>query len=216
MAYSQSAVYPQHPRKLCTLSCQLNLCWLGKRACLHALLFGLGVVPRWEWCIQVSSPVAMCYINKSQFDCMGFKFSFNVWHQQSHFLVKHSGDALSTYLCHKQVFMQDRRNWTSAIAHSVSYLIHIDLATAWDGRPDRGSPSSFKACSALTKLGCPTTFDCGIWQSIFTVNNDHSIVYLLQLNVLQSQKFNHRIIADFVKIRHAVLPAHFSKLHLLK
>ena len=55
---------------------------------------------------QASTATMRC-INMSQFDCISFKFSFDA---VLHFLVRQSGDPSCTYLCHKQVFMQDRLN----------------------------------------------------------------------------------------------------------
>jgi len=151
-------------------------------------------------------------INKSQFDCMIFKFSFDVSHRQSFIfwssiLGTHPAHTFVINKCSCKIVLTEPVS--SANAHSVSYLVYIDSTVLhnnifhsvtvsftdsirWASWP----AVIFKACSASTKLGRPT-FDCGIWQRIFTINNDHSIVYLLRLNVLQSQKFDHRATADF-------------------
>ena len=161
-------------------------------------------------------------MNKSQFDCMSFKFSFDVSHRQSFIfwssiLGTHRAHTFVINKCSCKIVLTEPVliPTVSAIWCTLTRRFCITIfSTVWqfssqtasDGRPDRGV--IFKACSASTKLGRPT-FDCSIWRRIFTINNDHSIVYLLRLNVLQSQKFDHRAIADFVKIRHTVLPAHF-------
>ena len=107
------------------------------------------------------------------------------------------------------MFARDRLNGTSAYVHSISYQLHMNSTILqysmfnsktvffadsyrWTSRPGL----IFKASSVSTKLGCPA-LDHGIWWHIFTVNNNHSVVYLSRLNVLQCQKLCNCTIADF-------------------
>ena len=140
-----------------------------------------------------------------------------------HFLVKHSG-AHRGQTRHQQMFVQGRVNGTSAYAHSVSCtLTQRFCSTAFttvffaDSFRRTSWPGLIFNASASTKLSCPTP-DHGIWWHIFTINNNHSVVYLLWLNVLQCQKFCNCIITDFSEISHNVQPAFFQyiKSHKVK
>jgi len=113
VAYSQSAVYFQHSRKLHVLLpadvCNLSLSGLGELTCFHCVL-----------CCFVSGSVASvvyphliayyCALHKQiQVRLHGFKFSFDTSHCQSFiFPVRHSGDPSCTDFCCQQAFAQDR------------------------------------------------------------------------------------------------------------
>ena len=91
---------------------------------LHALLFSHRVLVVYPGLI---TGYYARRINKSEFDCMSFLMFIQCFASTIlHFLIMQSGDPSCIYLCHKRVFLQDRLNRTSANAHSVSYLVHID------------------------------------------------------------------------------------------
>jgi len=138
------------------------------------------------------------------------------------------GDLSCTDFCHQQMFIRDHLNSTTADAHTVGYQLHVDstilqydifnsttvFVTENFARMSRLG-LILKASSASTKLSTPTCHH-GIRGHIFTVYNSHSFVYLLRLNVLQCQKFYHRTIAYFIKIRRTVQLAIFNTSYLIK
>ena len=160
----------------------------------------------------------MCFTNKFQSNCMSFKFSFDNSHLQSFIFwssIRGTQHAQTFFInrCSRKIVLTEPVH-----AHSVGYQLHIDSTIlqysifnsttvffADSFRRTSRPELIFKADSALTKLCCPA-LDRGIWRCTFTVYNRHSIVYLLQRNVLQCSKFYHWTITDFVKISHSVKP----------
>ena len=166
-----------------------------------------------------------CY--KFQFNCMSFKSLLHAWYWESFiFWSSIRGpivDRLVIKKCSCKVALMEPvlMPTVSAVsctltqrfcstAFTTVFFADSFRRTSWPGL-------IFNASSASTKLSCPTP-DHGIWWHIFTINNNHSVVYLLWLNVLQCQKFCNCIITDFSEISHNVQPAFFQyiKSHKVK
>jgi len=124
------------------------------------------------------------------------------------------------------MFVQDHLNGTCAYAHSVSYQLHTDstilqncifnsttVFVADSCRRTFLPALIFKTSSAMTELAAQQ-FTMALWWHMFTINNSHSAVYLLCLNVLLCQKFCNCTIADFMKISHNVQLAFVNILYL--
>jgi hypothetical protein len=96
---------------------------------LHALLFGRRIEVVYQGLItRYYGPHKQIPIQLYEFQIFVRCFASTILH----FLMKHSGYPSRTDFFHQQIFSQDRHNLTSANAHSVSYLMHIDSTILQD------------------------------------------------------------------------------------
>ena len=163
--------------------------------------------------------------NKFPFNCMNFKFLLDASYRQS--FILRSGirgtHCAQNFIINKCLHATEpvpmptvsaisctlTRRFCSTVCSTAR---QFSSQAASDGRPNRAYLHCF-FCLGETQL--PSTWD-GIWWHIFSVNNNHSIGYLLWLNVLQCQKFCNCITAGFIKISHTAQSAFFTILDLAK
>jgi len=172
-------------------ACTLNFrAWTTGMFPLHALLFRLEV-------IMVYPSLIACYIAlQKHIPVQLHELQSFTGCLTSHFLDRHLGDPSCTDFCCQQMFARDHPIGTSAYAHSQSAIsctltprfcstvflnsmtVFLENSFRWTSRLGH----IVKASSASVKHSCPV-LNHSIWWRMFIVNNSHSVVYLLRLNM---------------------------------